>query len=129
MGIDKLDDDAVRNLFYDNSETYFKYKRAKKQRTLGTVLTTTGILALCGAATCIIIDDPFSYNDDEGMAAFCSFLAGGVVLTPIGILTNKSASSKVRDIANEYNKKNSYAECRLDLVAPSTGGIGLRLTF
>ena len=61
MGIDKLDDDAVRNLFYDNSETYFKYKRAKKQRTLGTVLTTTGILALCGAATCIIIDDPMAH--------------------------------------------------------------------
>ena len=126
MGIDKLDDDAVRNLFYDNSEMYFKYKSAKKQRVLGTVLTTTGILSL-GASVAIFAGGGLDANFGSKVLYCC--IAGGVVLTPVGIVINKSASSKVKNLANEYNKKNSYAECRLDLVAPSTGGIGLRLTF
>lgn len=126
MGTDKLDDDAVKNLFYDNSEMYFRYKSAKKRRTLGTVLTATGIVSL--VVGILLLEDyrqgtlrsePFAYG--------C--LSGGAILTTIGIFTNKSASSRIGDIANEYNRKNSYAECRLDLVAPSTGGIGLRLTF
>ncbi len=126
MGADKLDDDAVKNLFYDNSEMYFRYKSAKKQRILGTALTTIGVIALGGGATFFYT---YSCGDNESLIGAIACIGGGVILTPIGILTNKSASSKVRDIANEYNRKNSYAECRLDLVAPSTGGIGLRLTF
>lgn len=126
MGTDKLDDDAVRNLFYDNSEMYFRYKSAKKQRILGKSLTTGGIICLGAACVFIYLS---SNGDNESVYGVYGGLIGGIILTPIGILTNKSASNKVKSIANEYNKKNSYAECRLDLVAPSTGGIGLRLTF
>ena len=123
MGIDKLDDDAVRNLFYDNSEMYFKYKSAKKQRNLGTALIVGGVVFFGGGIALL-----FNVEDDEEYIGYCC-MAGGVILSTIGVYTNKSASSKVKNLANEYNKKNSYAECRLDLVAPSTGGIGLRLTF
>lgn len=126
MGTDKLDDDAVKNLFYDNSEIFFKYKSAKKQRNLGKSLTTLGVLSL-GVGLLLLIDFNQGNLESEPYAYGC--VAGGAILTTIGIFTNKSASSKIKNIANEYNKKNSYAECRLDLVAPSTGGIGLRLTF
>ncbi len=122
MGSDKLDDDAVKNLFYDNSEMYFKYRSAKKQRNWGKAVITTGILAV-GAGFFILGNlstEPYAYY---------GCFAGGAILTTIGILINRSASSKVKDIANDYNMKNSYSQCRLDLVAPSTGGIGLRLTF
>lgn len=56
-------------------------------------------------------------------------IGGGIMLIGAGLEIASAIS--IKKIARDYNtmsKQSDYA-CRLSLVAPATGGLGVRLTF
>lgn len=133
MGVDKLDNDAVKNLFYENSEMYFKYRNAKRLGNWGYACIAVGVAATIAGITYTALEendgffDELFYNryDPTGLI----LTSGGIAFATAGIIMNVSAHKKVKSIVAEYNNKSLVSQYSLDLVVPNGGGLGLRLTF
>lgn len=119
MGTEKISKDDARMLFADHSNLYFRYKSAKSMSNWGWGLIVLGAI---GAGSGIF--------DEYGEFFYIvSPIGGGIMLIGAGLEIASAIS--IKKIARDYNtmsKQSDYA-CRLSLVAPATGGLGVRLTF
>lgn len=126
-GVNKLSNDDVYSLFYDNKHLYFKYRSAKNQLRWSKILL--GVAAL-GAVTTVV-----GLVESDSDLYFLIYAGPGITVASVipAVILNISARKKVESIKNEYNNK-MYSSARdmdysLDLVAADNGGLGLRFSF
>lgn len=124
VGTEKISVDDSRMLFAEHPNLYFRYKSIKLMRNWGWGLIAIGPAIAVGG---LLIDTAYGGYGD--VSPYVCTVGGALLLAGAGM--EIASVVKVKKIAQEYNtinKQNSYA-CRLSLVAPQTGGLGVRLTF
>lgn len=124
VGTEKISVDDARMLFAEHPNLYFRYKSTKSMRNWGWGLIAAGPAIAVGG---FLIDTAYGGYGD--IFPYVGVAGGALMLVGAGM--EIASVVKVKKIAQEYNtinKRNSYA-CRLTLVAPQTGGLGVRLTF
>ena len=124
MGTEKISKDDARMLFADRSNLYFRYKSAKSKSNWGWGLMALGPIIVVGG---FFID--IAYGGYGEVTPYT--IAAGSALLLAGAGLEIASAVSIKKIARDYNtmsKQSDYA-CRLSLVAPATGGLGVRLTF
>ena len=120
----RLSNEEVRLLV---GEDYAKYCRGRKQRLAGTILTPIGS-CLLGASLYLeyiglittMFGKPFPFYAGLALNAF----GGGVLAS--GIATLRGGRSNLKEIATDYNGRQSGAEVSF---GPTENGIGLAVRF
>lgn len=128
-GVNKLSNDDLYSMFYDNKDLWFRYKSAKKQLRWSNVVLGAGIITV-GVATATFAS---KINEDRYMMSVAAEIAGGAMVIG-GVIMNIASHRKVEKVKNDYNNRMRLScagsdDCRLDFVAADCGGLGLRLSF
>lgn len=123
LGTQMMRDEDLQLLFEDNSDYYFKYKKAVKMRRM------SWIPILTGTALAFIIPtsamDAWKITTPVGVLMFAS----GTACTVYMIKKGNKELRKLADIYNNGISSKKRGNWDLSLVSGSSGGLGLRFSF
>lgn len=123
MDTDRLGDEDLQSLFVNNPDYYFRYKKARKLRTLSCL----PVIWFSGGLICAAVGAGGSRPDITVTTGVLMMLSGGTATYLMLWKSNK----ELHALANGYNRSKQQERGyggALSLVG-TPGGVGLRLTF
>lgn len=123
MDTDRLSDEDLQSLFVNNPDYYFRYKKARKLRTLSCL----PVIWFSGGLICAAVGAGGSRPDITVTTGVLMMLSGGTATYLMLWKSNK----ELHALANGYNRSKQQERGyggELSLVG-TPGGVGLRLTF
>lgn len=124
MGTERLSNSDLRSLLYDDSELYFKYRKAKRMKAWSWAISC-GVPALTLGIVALGIEDD-GMSNESALETLGSMTAVSVIS---GILINVAGKKKIKEVANTYNARHDEGWAHPIYLGPAKSGIGLCLTF
>lgn len=129
MNGEKLDNDKLERLFFQNTEIYNRYKKGKSGATIGTIMMGGGLGLFLGGG----LSNLSSANNGNKKGSPAILIAGiaiGVVGIPVRIVGVNNLKKAVRDY-NELSvgQEVSFLQRSEFKIIASAGGVGLQWQF
>jgi len=102
QGVNKLSKSDIKEVYSENPELYFSYKKGKSQKNLGNVIMGIGIGGGCLSA--LLVGSSILYSYNESLSAYTSMLLTSALIGTGGYLLHKSGVLKMKKGINDFNQ-------------------------